>query len=406
MLFSTARLRLSLFALICFLLCVGLLPVEAYNPVSKLTAAYTSPDGNTTFRYPTEWNIETIPIESPWMLFQARMGNTQNLNANLPVSGEVKLETYVGYGWEVYLTNSNEPVTDAPQLMSIIQEQVENNLQQNLTSNHLLQFSPISEAWLGSQSAAYFTVSTASYDVLYVAVRYVDGLVNLISLTMSPGEIPKWQEVILAMAGSFRFNFNSIISPAEWHQSPPVADTVIGYNSADFPELSNDYSIDHRGTFSFNYPTDLLIDNFEERNQIQVLMVTDERLFENSAVPDVGEAKIWIILRDLRYTEPRMDSDATPVEALRAYVKLFQMRFLTYYGYTLIQPITIDDHPAALLASNPLPGVGRFQDGLMVAVELENRWFGFIVVEAAYGELDLWQDTALAIAVSLTYNPD
>lgn len=391
------------------LLWLLIFPAQAQDVTHKLDATFTSTDGSTSFRYMEEWHIRSS-ASLPWLTLYADVTSDENgANNDQPVAGEIKIAIRAGYEWHANsLSQSDNTLkfTSAMDVMNYTHNGVEEWIPKSgvpVTDIHL---SDIVETTLAGETAAYFTLLTPTFEQIYLLVWYSDGFSNQITLTAALGELGKWQPIALTIADSFSFDFDTILSPEEWQESPPVANTVISYTIDNLPELTSTYT-SANNNFTFDYPKGWLTRETQYQGNEVISMSTDPLLLDDiTPVPETGQVAALVMFFDISRNGLDIESDTSAVEALQAYFGVSPTGFITYYGYSLVQPITLDDHPAALATSDSRFGYGRYGDGLVVLRNLENGFLGLVIIMASYNELNLWQDTALAIVASMQYSSD
>jgi len=392
------------------LLLLWIFPAQAQDISDKLDATFTTADGSTSFRYIGDWHTRSTG-SLPWLAFSGDMASDESVfSSNQPISGEIRVSIRAGYEWHansLSQTDGTSKFTSAMDVMNYTHNELEEWIPQSGVPVTDIQLSDVVETTLAGETAAYLTLLTPTFEQIYLLVWYSDGFSNYFTLTAAPGELGKWQPIALAMADSFSFDFDTILSPEEWQASPPVANSTIAYTTDNLPELTNTYTSTN-DNFTFDYPKGWL---FARENQYRgndvVSLSTDPLLLDDiTPIPETGQVAVVVMLFDISKNGLDIEFDASAVEALQAYFGVSPIGFITYYGYSMIQPITINDHPTALAASDLRFGYGRYGDGMVVLRNFENGFWGVVIVMAPYNELNLWQDTALAIAASMQYRPD
>lgn len=404
MMTSTARLRLSLFAVICFLLCVGLLPAQATD---KLNASFTNVDGRVSFNYPKDWNVRVTANDTPWVTLAATLTNTvENPDPEGLTLPRNQIDLSFRAGYEQYINMmyraDTELIENPTDLANYLIDNGERNTQRYVEGDEdpPFTYSEVSSLTLGGVPAAAYTYFTPANVTFAIIVWYPDGFINMFTLNAANESIlNKWKPVALAIADSFTFKFDEILSPEEWQQDPPVADTYVLYSTEMLPELPLHYGASDQ--FTFNYPDAWFAERHDEDYGYNVLLVSDvSRLNDPSQLLRSGQAEIRLLFLNGDLL-PSTVSLTNSVDALRLYYLTTNLKFLTYFGYNEIQPIGLGQQLAGLSVTDPHPNGSHWADGMIVSLDTGNGWFAYIILSAAYGELDAWMDTVLAVAASI-----
>ncbi len=270
------------------LLLLWIFPAQAQDISNKLDATFVSADGSTSFRYIGDWHTHSTG-SLPWLAFSGDLASDESLfSSNQPISGEIRVAIRAGYEWHansLSQPDGTSKYTSAMDVMNYTHNGVEEWIPKSgvpVTDIHL---SNVVEITLAGETAAYFTLLTPTFEQIYLLVWYSDGFSNYLTLTAAPGELGKWQPIALAMADSFSFDFDTILSPEEWQESPPVADTVISYATDTLPELTSTYT-SANNNFTFDYPKGLLTRVDQSRGNEAISMSTDPLLLDDEVQPD------------------------------------------------------------------------------------------------------------------------